>query len=312
MSRPRIFIDGKSGTTGLQIYDRLDGRDDIDLLVIDEEKRKDPAVRREFLNLADLVFLCLPDESAVEAVGMIENPVTKVIDASTAHRTDPGWAYGFPELSDEFRNAVISARFVSNPGCHASGFIASVFPLVQAGLLSPEKVVCCYSLTGYSGGGRKMIEEFENPDRNPHCKAGWIYSTGLNHKHLPEMIKVCGLDATPVFSPVVGDFYRGMATTVMLPGLDIEDVHDVLEFHYRDQNFISVSPVGGFESVIYPDSLAGTNEMALNICGHDDMTTVTAVFDNLGKGASGAAVQNMNLMLGFSETAGLTDRLPIS
>lgn len=305
MSRPKVYIDGKEGTTGLQIYDRLSVRDDIELLLIDDEKRKDLTERKKLLNAADLVFLCLPDAAAIEAVGLIDNDHTRVIDASTAHRTVEGWDYGFPELSAEHRAAIIKSKRVANPGCHASGFISSVYPLVKLGVIPADATVCAYSLTGYSGGGKKLIVEYEDPDRDPRHESHRIYGTNLKHKHLPEMQKVCGLSQPPVFSPILGDFYKGMATTILLPGTDAAMVQEKLAAYYEGQIFVSVAPLGGDESVIYADTLAGTNQLRLIVCGHEKQTTVTALFDNLGKGASGAAVQNMNLMLGFDETAGL-------
>ena len=214
--KPVIFIDGREGTTGLQIYDRLTPRQDIELLLIDEEKRKDPAERKKCLNAADLVFLCLPDEAAREAVAMIDNPNTRVIDASTAHRTAPGWDYGFPELSPHHRARIACSKRVANPGCHASGFIASVYPLVQLGLIPPDHPLCAYSLTGYSGGGKKLIAEYQDPHRDPRHASARIYGTNLRHKHLPEMVHVCGLAAPPVFHPILGDYIQGMATTVLL------------------------------------------------------------------------------------------------
>ena len=305
MSKPKVYIDGKEGTTGLQIYDRLSVRDDIELLLIDDEKRKDLTERKKLLNAADLVFLCLPDAAAIEAVGLIDNDHTRVIDASTAHRTAEGWDYGFPELSAEHRAAIVKSRRVANPGCHASGFISSVYPLVKLGVIPADAPVCAYSLTGYSGGGKKLIAEYEDPDRDPRHESHRIYGTNLKHKHLPEMQKVCGLSQPPVFSPILGDFYKGMATTILLPGTDAAMVQEKLAAYYEGQTFVSVAPLGGDESVIYADTLAGTNQLRLIVCGHENQTTVTALFDNLGKGASGAAVQNMNLMLGFDETAGL-------
>ena len=305
MSKPKVYIDGKEGTTGLQIYDRLSVRDDIELLLIDDEKRKDLTERKKLLNAADLVFLCLPDAAAIEAVGLIDNDHTRVIDASTAHRTAEGWDYGFPELSAEHRAAIVKSRRVANPGCHASGFISSVYPLVKLGVIPADAPVCAYSLTGYSGGGKKLIAEYEDPNRDPRHESHRIYGTNLKHKHLPEMQKVCGLKQPPVFSPILGDFYKGMATTILLPGTDAVLVQEKLAAYYEGQTFVSVAPLGGDESVIYADTLAGTNQLRLIVCGHENQTTVTALFDNLGKGASGAAVQNMNLMLGFDETAGL-------
>jgi N-acetyl-gamma-glutamyl-phosphate reductase len=305
VSKPKIYIDGKEGTTGLQIYERLGQREDIELLLIDEDKRKDLAERKKLLNAADLVFLCLPDAAAIEAVGLIESDHTRVIDASTAHRTAPGWDYGFPELSAQHRANIIQSKRVANPGCHASGFISSVYPLVKLGVIPADAALCAYSLTGYSGGGKKLIAEYQDPDRDPRHESHRIYGTNLKHKHLPEMQKVCGLTQPPVFSPILGDFYKGMATTVLLPGLDAAVVREKLAAYYQGQTFVSVAPLGGDEPVIYADTLAGTNRLRLIVCGHESQTTVTALFDNLGKGASGAAVQNMNLMLGFDETAGL-------
>ena len=305
MSKPKVYIDGKEGTTGLQIYDRLAVRDDIELLLIEEDKRKDIDERKKLINAADLVFLCLPDAAAIESVGLIENENTRVIDASTAHRTNPAWDYGFPELSAEHRANIIKSKRVANPGCHASGFISSVYPLVKLGVIPADEVVCAYSLTGYSGGGKKLIAEYEDPDRDPRHDSHRIYGTNLKHKHLPEMQKVCGLQKQPVFSPILGDFYKGMATTILLPGVDAAMVQEKLAAYYEGQTFVSVAPLGGDESVIYASTLAGTNQLRLIVCGHEEQTTVTALFDNLGKGASGAAVQNMNLMLGFDETATL-------
>lgn len=305
MNKPKVYIDGKEGTTGLQIYERLGGREDIELLLIDEDKRKDTQERKKFLNAADLVFLCLPDQAAVEAVSLIDNPDTRVIDASTAHRTNPDWDYGFSELSVELREKIKNSKRVANPGCHATGFISAVYPLVSGGLIPKDYPLTAYSLTGYSGGGKKLIAEYEDESRDPRHESHRIYGTNLQHKHLPEMKTVCGLEKEPVFSPILGDFYKGMATTILLPGFDAEKVHAMLAEHYADSNLVSVAPLGGDESVIYASTLAGQDCLRLIVCGRQDQTTVTALFDNLGKGASGAAVQNMNLMLGFEETTGL-------
>ena len=305
MKKPVIFIDGKEGTTGLQIYDRLAQRTDIELLLIDENRRKDPAARKECINGADLVFLCLPDAAAKEAVALIENGNTRVIDASTAHRTAAGWDYGFAELSGAHRAAICESKRVANPGCHASGFISAVYPLVKAGVVSAELPLAAYSLTGYSGGGKKLIAEYEADDRDPRHGSCRIYGTNLRHKHLPEIQKVCGLAHPPVFSPILGDYYKGMATTVLLPGLDAGAVWQCLSAHYEGQKLVSVAPLGGDEAVIYADTMAGKDTLRLIVCGHETQTTVTALFDNLGKGASGAAEQNMNLMLGLEETEGL-------
>ena len=304
--KPKIYIDGKEGTTGLQIYERLGGREDIELLLIDEAKRKDPAERAKLMNAADVVFLCLPDAAAVEAVGLVTNPATCIIDASTAHRTDPAWTYGFPEMGAEQRSKIAASRRIANPGCHATGFISCVYPLVKAGVIPADFPLTAYSLTGYSGGGKKLIAEYEAEDRDVRHESHRIYGTNLRHKHLPEMKAVCGLTQEPVFSPILGDFYKGMATTILLPGFDADKVHEALCAHYAGCAMVSVAPIGGDESVIYASTKAGQDTLRIIVCGHETQTTVTALFDNLGKGASGAAVQNMNIVLGFDETTGLS------
>ncbi|MGI6181736.1 MAG: N-acetyl-gamma-glutamyl-phosphate reductase [Agathobaculum sp.] len=304
--KPKAYIDGKEGTTGLQIYERLGGRDDIELLLIDEDKRKDTEERRKFLNAADIVFLCLPDAAAREAVSLIGNDTTRVIDASTAHRTAAGWDYGFAELSRAHRAAVAASKRVANPGCHASGFISSVYPLVAHDIIPADCALTCASLTGYSGGGKKMIAEYQDENRDARHDSERIYGLNLQHKHLPEMEYICGLMQPPVFVPIVGDFYKGMATTVMLPGVDAQLVHETLAAHYEGQKLVHVAPLGGDEPVIYANTMAGHDSLRLIVCGHAEQAIVTALFDNLGKGASGAAVQNMNIMLGLDETTGLT------
>lgn len=304
--KPKVYIDGKEGTTGLQIYERLGTRDDIELLLIDEGKRKDTEERRKFLNAADIVFLCLPDAAAREAVSLIGNDTTRVIDASTAHRTAAGWDYGFAELSRAHRAAVAASKRIANPGCHASGFISSVYPLVAHDIIPADCALTCASLTGYSGGGKKMIAEYQDENRDARHDSERIYGLNLQHKHLPEMEYVCGLMQPPVFVPIVGDFYKGMATTVMLPGVDAQLVHETLAAHYEGQKLVHVAPFGGDEPVIYANTMAGRDSLRLIVCGHAEQTIVTALFDNLGKGASGAAVQNMNIMLGLDETTGLT------
>ena len=307
----KIFIDGREGTTGLEIYDRLSPRKDIELILIDEDKRKDVNERKKLINEADIVFLCLPDDAAREAVTLLENPNTRIIDASTAHRTADGWAYGFPELSKKQRAAIAGGRLVANPGCHATGFISSVYALRALDILPEDYPVTAYSLTGYSGGGKKLIAEYEDPNRDIRHEAHRIYGLNLKHKHLPEMQKVCGLKYAPVFSPILGDFYRGMATTVMLENRLLkgrptaEEIHGRIAEYYKDEYFLQVAPFGGDEPVIYASTLGGTNFLKLIVCGTEEQTTVTALFDNLGKGASGAAVQNMNIMLGLDEKAGL-------
>ena len=308
--RPKIYIDGQEGTTGLQIYDRLGERDDIELLLIDPARRKDTAERKKLLNEADLVFLCLPDAAAVEAVSLIENDHTRVIDCSTAHRVKPDWAYGFPELSGLHRKLIIEARRVANPGCHATGFISGVYPLVAMGLLPQDIPLTCFSLTGYSGGGKKMIAQYEG-EKGEALYSPRVYGLNQGHKHLPEMKIRCGLTCAPVFCPVVDDYYKGMATTISLHasllrcGRGAEAVWEELSGYYREQALIHVAPLNWGEPMIAANTLAGKDTLTLIVCGNEERTTVTALFDNLGKGASGAAVQNMNLMLGFEMTAGL-------
>ena len=308
--KPIVYIDGKEGTTGLQIYDRIGARDDITLLLIDEDKRKDPVERQKLMNAADLVFLCLPDAAAREAVTLVTNPATRVIDASTAHRTSPGWDYGFAELSPRHRAAIQASRRVANPGCHASGFIAIVYPLVACGLLPPDALLSCHSITGYSGGGKKMIAQYEAPDRPAELDSPRQYGLSQTHKHLPEMQKLCGLAYAPIFNPIVADFYKGMAVSVPLHsawvgGRSAEEVRQALAAHYEGQALVHVAPEVVCDGMLASNPLAGTNEMELCVCGNAERMTVVARFDNLGKGASGAAVQNMNLMLGFAEKAGL-------
>ena len=302
----KVFIDGSAGTTGLRIRERLGGRRDLELLTLSEERRKDADARKDMLNSADIAFLCLPDAAAVEAVSLIDSDHVAVIDTSTAHRVSDGWAYGFAELSPEHRQAIISSKRVANPGCHASGFIAGVYPLVKHGVISPDFPLTAYSLTGYSGGGKKLIAEYEDENRDMRHESHRIYGTALTHKHLPEMQKICGLTRKPVFSPILGDFYAGMATTVLLPGIDAGTAWEALSDHYAGQNFISVAPLGGDEPVIYASTYAGKDTMRIQVSGQRDQCMVAAIFDNLGKGASGAAIQNMNLLLGLDETTGLS------
>ena len=302
----KVFIDGSAGTTGLRIRERLSGRSDLELLTLSEELRKDASARKDMLNSADIAFLCLPDAAAVEAVSLIENDNTAVIDTSTAHRVSEGWAYGFAELSPEHRQAIIHSKRVANPGCHASGFIAGVYPLVKHGVIPADFPLTAYSLTGYSGGGKKLIAEYEDENRDVRHESHRIYGTNLAHKHLPEMQKICGLTRKPVFSPILGDFYAGMATTVLLPGIDAGTAWEALSDHYNGQNLISVAPLGGDEPVIYASTYAGKDAMRIQVSGQRDQCMVTAIFDNLGKGASGAAIQNMNLLLGLDEATGLS------
>ena len=319
MTRPRVYIDGKEGTTGLQIYERLGQREDIELLLIDEEKRKDLEERRRLLNAADLVFLCLPDAAAKEAAGLVENSRTRIIDCSTAHRVDPEWAYGFPELSKLHRERIIAAQRVSNPGCHATGFLSIAYPLVEMGLLPMDAALSCFSLTGYSGGGKKMIGQYEAEDRPALYSTPALYGLMQDHKHLPEMQVRSGLSAPPVFVPIVDDYYKGMATTVPLhmsqmKGLSsLGEVWKALKDYYGDTGAVRVVWGPGYpekgeapNSRIYAGQNQGKDTLSILVMGSDERFTLTALFDNLGKGASGAAVQNMNLMLGYEEFKGLS------
>ena len=302
-----VFIDGSAGTTGLRIAERLDIRSDIQLIRLSEEKRKDPAARREALNAADIAFLCLPDDAAREAVAMISSDRTVVIDTSTAHRTADGWVYGFPEIGGR-REKICTARRIANPGCHASGFIALVAPLTEYGLLDPAAALSCCSLTGYSGGGKKMIAAYESADRDPLLDAPRMYGLTQQHKHLPEMQAVCGLAAAPVFCPVVAPYYAGMQVTVPLFSSQVRGgkaaVESLYADYYRDGlvRFAEDPSESGFLSA---GAMAGRDDMTVSVVGSADRFVLTARFDNLGKGASGAAIQNMNLVLGVNETAGL-------
>lgn len=312
--KPKVYIDGQEGTTGLQIYERLGSRNDIELLHIDPALRKDTAERSRLMNAADLVFLCLPDAAAIEAVALLkpDNKHTRLIDASTAHRTAEGWVYGLPELSVQQRSAIQKSRFVANPGCHATGFITAVYPLVKAGLVRKDAVLTSFSLTGYSGGGKKMIAEYEAQEKPLLYEAPRLYGLTQKHKHLPEMQKLCGLEKPPVFCPVVDDYYCGMAVTTLLTG-DVlagmsvpspKAVRMLLQEAYAGTALVEVAEDAA-EGMLSAGLLSGTDKLKLFVEGTADRITVTAVFDNLGKGASGAAVQNMNLMLGFAETSGL-------
>ncbi len=309
--KTKVYIDGQSGTTGLQIYDRIGSREDLELLRIDEDKRHDLAERKKYLNSADIVFLCLPDAGAIEAVSLIDNPDVRVIDASTAHRTSDDWTYGFPELSPRQREKIAGSKRVANPGCHATGLIAATAPLVRMGILPADYPLTCYSLTGYSGGGKKMIAEYEAEERDILLDAPGIYGLNLKHKHIPEMTKVTGLAHAPVFMPVVDDYYKGMASTIMLQNRLLngtptaEEICEKLQEYYKNEHFVRVLPFGEKPAKLYANVLAGTNRLELVVCGNEEQTTVTSLFDNLGKGASGAAVQNMNIMLGLDEAIGL-------
>ncbi len=312
----RIFIDGEAGTTGLQIRQRLEARRDLQLVAIDRALRKDPAARRDHLNAADVVILCLPDEAAREAVGLIENPRTRVIDASTAHRTADGWTYGFPEMAPSQRRAIEAAQRVSNPGCWPTGFIALVKPLVDRGLIPADWPMTLGGVSGYSGGGKAMVAEFENDAVAGDAPAPFrLYALAMGHKHLPEMRRHAGLAHNPVFSPAVGRYYKGMIVEAPLAlfalprAPRLHDIRAALADAYQDEPFVEVASAEASEAmtVVAPETLNGTNLMRLHVFGSDSLgqARLVAVLDNLGKGASGAAVQNLNLMLGLPEGAGL-------
>ena len=303
----RVFIDGSAGTTGLRIRERLSARRDVELIGLTDAQRKETEARRDALNRADVAFLCLPDAAAVEAAAMIENDRTAVIDTSTAHRTAPGWVYGFPEVGG-LREAIGRSKRIANPGCHASGFIALVAPLVRAGLLDAEAQLCCFSLTGYSGGGKKMIAEYEAQGRDRLLDAPRQYGLTQQHKHLPEMSAVSGLKEPPCFCPIVADFYSGMEVTVPLFASQLRGtVQQICEL-YREAyagpvvRFAQDGGEGGFLSAA---ALSGRDGMEISVSGNGARILLTARYDNLGKGASGAAIQNLNLLLGTDETEGL-------
>ena len=302
----KVFIDGSAGTTGLRIHERLAERADITLLTLSDELRKDENARREMLMSADIAFLCLPDAAAVEAVALAEGSNVRIIDTSTAHRTNPDWVYGFAELSR--REQIATARRVANPGCHASGFLALVAPLTAAGLLSPDVALTAFSLTGYSGGGKKMIAEYEDSARSPLLGAPRQYGLSQMHKHLPEMCTVAGLTSAPVFCPIVGDYYSGMEVSVPVLARDlrggVQDILDVYGATYQTPmvHVADALSEGGFLSAA---AYAGRDDMEISVAGNAERILLTARFDNLGKGASGAAIQNMNIMLGVEETTGL-------
>ena len=307
--KTKVFIDGSEGTTGLRIHERLDNRDDIELLTIAPELRKDPAERSRLINSSDITFLCLPDSAAREAVALVTNPNVRIIDASTAHRTEAGWAYGFPELSAKHREAIRTGKRIANPGCHASGFISLVYPLIAGGILPADYPVASFSLTGYSGGGKKMIAEYEMQPSPAKLHAPRQYALGQSHKHLPEMAAVSGLPA-PVFCPVVGDFYSGMQVTVPLfaaqcvPGTTKEQIAALYRDIYRGPvvRFTEVPDEGGFLSAA---SLSGKDSMQISVSGNEDRMLLLAVYDNLGKGASGAALECLNMILDTDPCEGL-------
>jgi len=302
----KVFVDGHEGTTGLQIREKLLARKDIELLEIEPELRKDAARKTELLNAADVAFLCLPDDAAKESASLVKNPNTIVIDTSTAHRTNGAWAYGLPELSPQHREKIKNSKRIANPGCHATGFLLAVYPLVAKGVIKTDENLSCYSLTGHSGAGKKMIAEYQ--ENFKHIKfesesvlASKPYALGLRHKHLPEMQKNAGLSKPPLFNPIIGPCCQGMAVTVglfpsMLKGINsFDELREFLADYYKDCEFISIVPAGENPAMLDPTICNGTNNAKIFVFGHEIHGQITVVLDNLGKGASGAALQNMDL-----------------
>ena len=303
----KIFIDGSAGTTGLRIADRLAARPDIALLRLAEEVRKDPNARKDAICSADVAFLCLPDAAAMEAVALVGDTDTKIIDTSTAHRVNPAWAYGFPELAGQ-RQKILSSNRIANPGCHASGFIALVAPLVENGIIPKDLLLQSFSLTGYSGGGKKMIAEYEDPNRNSLLQGPRQYGLTQQHKHLKEMVKICGLNNAPAFCPIVADFYSGMEVTVPLFASQINGTIDTIRALYRDyyqEGLVRYCDDTDPDGLLSAAAYSGRDDMQVSVHGNEERILLTSRFDNLGKGASGAAIQNMNILLGLPEDTGL-------
>ncbi|MBQ6873703.1 MAG: N-acetyl-gamma-glutamyl-phosphate reductase [Clostridia bacterium] len=303
----KVFIDGSAGTTGLRIYERLSERTDIELILLPDELRKDIEARRKAINSADIVFLCLPDDAARESVSLAENPDTVIIDTSTAHRTSPDWDYGFPELS-EGRERIACSKRIANPGCHASGFVSLVAPLTQSGLIDKDISLTCFSLTGYSGGGKKMIAEFEDENKNSLLSSPGMYGLSQQHKHLKDMMKLCQLENAPVFCPIVAPYYSGMEVTVPLFAKDVKgSIDDIKELYksYYNNGLVHYADPADENGFIYANAFSGRDDMQITVCGNDERILLVSRFDNLGKGASGAAIQNMNIVLGVDEATGL-------
>ena len=302
-----VFIDGSAGTTGLRIYDRLSVRDDINLIKLPEELRKDDTARADAINSADIVFLCLPDDAARQAVSFVKNDKTAIIDTSTAHRTNSDWVYGFAELSGK-REQISASKRIANPGCHASGFIALVKPLIETGVLDFNTALSCFSLTGYSGGGKKMIAEYQDQNKSELLKAPRQYGLTQQHKHLKEMQTLTGIKDAPAFCPIVADFYSGMEVTVPLFLKDIKaNINDIktLYKNYYQSKLVHFDDNADEQGFLSAAAFSGKDDMQLCVFGNDDRIILTARYDNLGKGASGAAIQNMNILMGVDETIGL-------
>ncbi len=306
----KIFIDGKAGTTGLRIFERLENFDGVEIITLSEEKRKDIEARKEALNSADIAFLCLPDDAARESVSLIENDNTVVIDTSTAHRTDEGWAYGFPELSENHKEKLKNGKRIAVPGCHASGFIALVYPLIEAGILNKAENLSCFSLTGYSGGGKKMIADYEDEGRDILLDAPRQYGLTQGHKHLKEMKAISGIENAPIFCPVVAPFYSGMEVTVPIfksmlkVGTTLDDIKNIYKNKYQGP-IVSFKENNDETGFISAGAYSDLDTMEVSVFGNEDRIILTARYDNLGKGASGAAIECLNIVLGQDETTGL-------
>lgn len=310
----KVFIDGSEGTTGLRIFERFEGRDDIEILKIPSELRKDPDEVKKYINASDITFLCLPDAAAREAVAMVENENTVIIDTSTAHRTEEGWAYGYPELSKEHREKIKNGKRIAVPGCYATGFITLAYPLVKGGILPKDYPVAAFAVSGYSGGGKKLIAEYENPQRDARYGSARMYAWGQTHKHLKEMQKITGLERTPLFSPMTTDYYSGMVvelplyTDLLQNKKSPEEIRDYFAEYYAGEKFIKVMPFGAdvdAGGVLFSDACANWDGIEIYVTGNEDRVVVATRFDNLGKGASGAAVQCLNIVLGCEEDKGL-------
>ncbi len=312
--KKKIFIDGSEGTTGLRIFERFEGRDDIEILKIPSELRKDPDEIKKYINASDVTFLCLPDAAAREAVAMVENENVTIIDTSTAHRTEEGWAYGYPELSPAHREAIKTGKRIAVPGCYATGFITTVYPLVAGGILPKDYPVSSFGVSGFSGGGKKMIAQYQAEEREVELDAPRQYALTQSHKHLKEMQKITGLDKAPLFSPIVADYYNGMVVTIplytdmLIEKKTPEELHAYLEQYYAGEKFVKVMPFGKeaeYGGFIASNACAGWDGIEIYVSGNEDRVVISTRFDNLGKGASGAAVQCLNIVLGCEEDKGL-------
>lgn len=307
----KIFIDGKDGTTGLKIYKRFENRDDIELLLIDPEKRKDIEERAKMINASDITFLCLPDAASIEAVSLVKNTNTKIIDTSTAHRTLPEWAYGFAELSENHREKIKTNNRIAVPGCYASGFNSIVYPLIKSGFISPDYNIVCFAMSGYTGAGKKGIAQYEDKNRDTELDSPRIYALSQEHKHLREMKAISGLNKEPIFSPVICDYPQGMVVTVPLytsamnKKYSKEDIYQMFSEHYAGSDIVKVRPIGYTENMIGTNNFANRDDMEIEINGNEERIVITSRFDNLGKGASGAAIQCMNIAMGIDEKTGL-------